>query len=955
MIKIKKVIKINFAYVKLIVVFSAKFSSFRKMSKYLFISQLERVLLDFTFICTYFKTQKYILKCISNTFIVLIVIIFAFINLPGSLTLKSHILNILTLCSIVVLLLAGACASHKKNFFSKTYHNTTARYNAYYIANENIREVEQAIATNHKNNYNKILGIFHDIDSSTINGVRAQLDDAIVKASLSIQRHENSNWVYPSYYLVGKARYYGGDFVNAIETFKYINKHSEEKDVRHKSLLALMRSFIDYNEHNNAIAVADYLRKENLSKENMHDFLLVKAYLFQIREDYDNMVRNLSQAVEIDSKGNDKAKLYFILGQVYQQLGFEGEAYNNYRKCLKSNPEYELSFYAKLNLAQVTKLDQNVDLKKIRGYFKKLLKDEKNRDFVDRIYYEMAAFEIKHNDPDLAVEYLKYSVASSKNNPRQKGYTYLKLGELNYELYKDYQLAQAYYDSTVNVLPQDEERFEDIKERSEILSDFVRQLETIQIQDSLLALSEMNTAELQTFLEDVVAKQELVEKQKERDARKLARQTTSAGDGSIAGRAGANPFGIDDSSPAGSAWYFYNLAAVSTGRAQFLSNWGNRPLVDNWRISQKQSSISIINPENEIMDEDTIAIAKAEIEEIPKTEDRTAALMETIPFSEEAKGESLKKIKDAYFKLGGIYNFQLDETENAIKIYEKLLTRFPGSEYEPETLYLLFLICRPTDEPKSDEYKQKLTNIYPTSIYAKLAINPNFREESNETAQRLQRLYKIAYDYYLQEDMNQAKLLVSRGLQQYPDNEFSDQLRILGILIDGKIEGQYRYQYELQQFIENNPESKFLDYANSLLKASKDFKTKELKRNGAQYKASFDQPHFFIFLYPNLGGFSEIIPSLIEKYLEENYADQNLKTGNLTLNDGESIVLINKFQTKEEAINFYELFNKSDIMLPEGDKIKFENFVVTEDNFQLYYQVGNTEDYLNFFIENYKQ
>lgn len=815
-------------------------------------------------------------------------------------------------------------------------------------------EIEQAIATNHKNNYNKILGVFYDIDSTTIDGVRAQLDDAIVKASLSIQRHENSDWVYPSYYIVGQARYYGGDFVNAIETFKYINKHSEEKDIRHRSLVALMRSFIDYNEHNNAIAVADYLRKENLSKENMRDFLLIKTYLFQIRGDYDNMVRNLSQAVEIETKKKNKARYYFILGQVYQHLGFEGEAYNSYRKCLKSNPEYELSFYAKLNLAQVTKLDQKVDLKKIRGYFKKLLKDDKNRDFIDRIYYEMANFEINHNDPDLAIEYLKSSIASSVNNPRQKGYAYLKLGELYYDLYKDYELAQAYYDSTVTVLPQDEERFEEIKERSEILTSFVTQLHTIEYQDSLLTLSEMNKSELQQLLDGVVAEEERLEKQRKQEARKLARQTTSAATGALAGRAFANPFGIDEDSPTvGDTWYFYNLASVSTGRSQFLSNWGNRQLQDNWRISQKLT-VSTFTQQDEVSLQDTAVVDDFEIKKMPgEAEDRTAALMETIPFSEEAKAESLKEIEDAYFTLGGIYNFQLNEDENAIRIYEKLLSRFPGSEYEPETFYLLYLICKPSDELKSENYKQKLTETFPKSIYAKLAINPNFREESNETAQRLQRLYQIAYDYYLQEDLNQAKLLVSRGLQQYPDNEFSDQLRILGILIDGKIEGQYRYQYELQQFIENNPDSKFFDYANKLLKASKEFKTKELLRKGAQYITYFDQPHFFVFVYPNLQSFSEIIPGLIENFINEKYPNEKLKTGNLNLNEGFSIVLINKFLTMEQAMNFYKDFNKSDIKLPRDDKIAFKNFVITEDNFQILYQTRKTEDYLNFFKEKY--
>ena len=238
-------------------------------------------------------------------------------------------------------------------------------------------------------------------------------------------------------------------------------------------------------------------------------------------------------------------------------------------------------------------------------------------------------------------------------------------------------------------------------------------------------------------------------------------------------------------------------------------------------------------------------------------------------------------------------------------------------------------------------------------IKAKLAINPNYREESNETAQRLQRLYKIAYDYYVQEDFNQARLLVSPGLQQYPDNEFSDQLRILGILIDGKIEGQYKYQYELQQFIENYPESKYLDYANNLLTASREFSNKELQRKGAKYITYFDQPHFFIFVYPNLGNYSELIPGLIENFINEKYSNLNLKTGNLALNEGFSLVLVNKLESKDLAMKFYDEFNKSELMLPKTDNVEFENFVITEDNFQIFYQTKKTENYLEFFKEKY--
>ncbi len=845
-----------------------------------------------------------------------------------------------------------ACASHKKNFFSKTYHNTTAHYNAYFIAKEDIRQVEEAIETSHKNNYDKILGVYYDIDSVTIDGVRDKLDDAIVKASLPIQRHENSKWVYPSYLLIGTARYYGGDFVNAIETFRYIYRNAEEDDVRQKALVGLMRTFIDYGEHANAVSVADYLRKENLTRENTLGFLLNKAYLYQIREDYENVVRNLSQAVEIEKDKKQKARYYFILGQLYQHLGFESQAYEFYRQCLKSNPHYELSFYAKLNLAQVTQLDQKGDLKKIRNYFTKLLKDDKNREFVDRIYYEMANFELKHNNQEQAIEYYKSSIRESENNPRQKGLSYLRLGELYYDNYKNYRLAQAYYDSTVAVLPQEEENYEAIKERSEILNDFVTQLETIQVQDSLLALAEMDRSDLQTMLEEHVANLERQEKEQEREARRLARQSASTSNSDFNRQGMANPFGINQNTPTeGETWYFYNMAAVSTGRSKFKTRWGNRPLEDHWRRSNKQLMTEF--QATELADADTAVQVIEEESEIPQTDDRIEEYMNTIPFAEEAKVESLKKIEDAYFQLGRIYNFQLEERQNAINTFEKLLERFPGSEYEPEALYLLYLIYKPDNEATSEGYKQRLISNYPESIYAKLAENPNYKEESNETAMRLQRLYKIAYDYYEQEDFNQAKLLVSRALEQYPDNAFSDQLRILNILIDGKTEGQYRYQYELQQFIENNPESELLDYAKNLLDASKEFKTKELRRKGAQYITYFDQPHFFIFVYPNIGANNEIIPALIENFTKENYPDQDLKIGNLSLNEGFSVVLINKFETKDLAMEFYNDFIKRDLKFPMSENVSFESFVITEDNFQIFYQTRKTDNYIKFFEEHY--
>src|SRR5690606_34405516 len=261
-----------------------------------------------------------------------------------------------------------------------------------------------------------ILRVFPKVDTVTASGLQEPLEDCIKKASIAIQNHKNSKWVDDSYVLVGKARYYSADFVNAIETFKFVNINSEnDDDTRHEALVFLMRTFIDYNEQNNAIAVSDYLRKEKLNKENLKSLYLTRAYLYQQREDFNNMVKNLALAAPLLEKKDHPARYHFIIGQVFQQLGFESLAYENYDKTLKNNPAYELSFYARLNMAQVFELADEKDVEKNRKYFRNLLKDAKNKEFQDKIYYEMAEFEKEQGNQEIAIEYYKESAKDRKS------------------------------------------------------------------------------------------------------------------------------------------------------------------------------------------------------------------------------------------------------------------------------------------------------------------------------------------------------------------------------------------------------------------------------------------------------------------------------------------------------------------------------------------------------------
>ena len=406
----------------------------------------------------------------------------------------------------------GACSSEVNTWTSKAYHNTTAHFNGYYYAREEIRKVEKTLWSSLSDDYGKILRLYPSVDSAVAKGYDKEIQEAIKMASLAIQRHPNSKWVDDAYIVVGKARMYSLDWGNAIQTLKYVNTKSKDPNARHQAIIQLIRTFTEHHEYNNGQAAIDFVQKEDLNKFNRKNLLLEKAYYYQEQADYDNLVRNLTEVTPLLKRKDRPGRIYFILGQVYQKLGFESEAYNYYRKCLATNPEYEVDFYARLYLAQVTEISRSKSVNAALKSFRKLLKDSKNKEFKDKIYYEMGLFELKQKNLNAAITNFNNSVREGSNK-RIDGEAYLRLGEIYYDTLHKYEISQAYYDSAITALPTDYEGYKEIKTRQEILNDFVKNLNTIKWQDSLLMMADLDSVALRARIDSSFKAQQCIGRQ----------------------------------------------------------------------------------------------------------------------------------------------------------------------------------------------------------------------------------------------------------------------------------------------------------------------------------------------------------------------------------------------------------------------------------------------------------
>lgn len=833
------------------------------------------------------------------------------------------------------------CSSESSTFTSKAFHNTTAHYNGYYYALEEITKIEGTIRKNHKDDYNRVLRLFPPLDSTLAKSYDKDVQEAIKMASIAIQRHPKSRWVDDSYILVGKGRLYSFDWGNAIQTFKYVNTKGTDINARHQALLWLARTFTEHGEYNNAEATFDFLQKEKLSKTNLKNLYLEKAHHYQVREDDDKFVKNLTEAAPLLKKKDRPGRIYFILGQVYQKLGFEAEAYNYFRKCIETHPEYEVDFYARLYMAQVAEISKSRNISNARKSFKKLLKDSKNKEFKDKIYYEMGVFERKQDNISEAIENYKLALREG-NNKQIDGEAYLRLGEIYYDTLKNYETAKLYYDSTVNTLDKNYEDYPVIKSRQEILAEFVKHLKTIEWQDSLLVLAKLDSAALMTHI------QTALESKKEPEVKTGKKKKRNRIDISQVSSSFTTATSLE-----GTDWYFGNASAQALGQQEFKRIWGSIPLEDNWRRSSR--AVPVAQRPNTIVvetQEQPTQEATTETVSIDPALSEYNRISKELPKTNEQVKEALEKIEDAYFHLGDIYYFKLLEKHNAVTTYEKLLSRFPDTHYRPEVLYKLYLMHKDVQPEKAERYAQELKENFPESMFAKILVNPDYLLESSQVVEKQKVLYKEAYQKFQAQQHNESLTLLNKALAE-EKTYFTPNLELLKILVIGNSESIAQYQFNLDEFIKNNPDTEVTDYAKKLLTASRDFELRREKEKGIQYNRSFDEPHYFVLVYKTEAKIEDIASKTLDSFNQTNFKELGLKVSNLILNESLSITFVSDLSRMNAALEYYRIFNEKQPALNALKNHKFNTFVITKNNFDIFYRTKGLDEYLQFFEKNY--
>jgi tetratricopeptide (TPR) repeat protein len=751
------------------------------------------------------------------------------------------------------------------------YHDITSHYNAYFNSSEKLKGVLQTAEQTHKDKFDSVIAVYAHNDPQEFTSYGSDLDDVVKRSTQAIQYHNISNWSDDHLLLIGKVNYLKGDYDKASTSFKYITteykegvdyvkeRKREHKKVgkyirkkkkkkkpqvkvvvkedgtkslekidnrpsisvwvhtpaRSEALVWLIKTYTRQKKYDEAASVVTYVKNDDLFFKNFDPQVsLAEADLEVTRKNYNAAIEpleNYLKAKKIRKKKKLKVRPLFVLAQCYEQIGNYKKAIDNYKEVLKSHPNYDMEFYAKLKMA---KLGRGGDNNSVRNLLAKMAKDGKYKDYWDQVYYELALISLQENNRDQARAYLHKSIDNSIANDDQKAVSYLKLAEMDYQD-EAYVSSKFFYDSTLTFMAKNDNRYPPIDERDKMLDNLVQQLNIIATEDSLQKLASLSKEELEATVKNMITQKEQAEidKKAQEDALKQQQQLNTFQN---------NPNNTNNTtqqnqqSGAASNWYFYNSSARASGYNTFLQKWGRRKLEENWRRKDKSgSSFDEETTPPDSIPSDTAA-SQASANTTPSTPEEQ--LLAGVPTTPEKLSKSNDRLVDAYYTAATIYKDGLDNYDKAELMFETLNSRVPNHKLLLESYYNLYLIAKhKNDAAKTEKYKNLILAKFPESVIAKILKDPNYINQTLKKEQVVNDYYYDTYSDYENGRLDSAWYKAKMSDVTFKPNPLSAKFELLLALILAKQNRLADYVQALQKLSAKSTDAEVKKTATDLL------------------------------------------------------------------------------------------------------------------------------------------
>ena len=761
------------------------------------------------------------------------------------------------LCAMGLIALLTACSTKKNTANTRWWHSFNARYNTYFNGSQAFidgnLEKEQA----HKDNFTEMLPLYMVGNKNSRETGKGQYDRAIEKSEKAIRLHsikakpewnsskqktakdrewlgrrEYNPFLWRAWLLLGKAQFQKGAFDEAAATFSYMTRLYQTQPMQN----GLARAWLakSYTELGWMYDAEDVIR--NMSRDSM-DFRAVKDWDytyadFYIRQgDYQKAVPYLQKVIKHERRSMQRAREWYLMGQIQTLLGHRDEAYRAYRKVVGCHPPYELAFNARIAQTEVMAEGNG---RQMISRLKRMAIDDNNAEYLDQVYYAMGNIYLMQKDTLQAIAAYEKGNVKSVRNGIEKGVLLLKLGNLYWER-EQFNDAQRCYGEAIGLLDRERPDYEELSHRSQILDELVPYTDAIHLQDSLLELSTMPETERLKAIDRVIEALKKKEKE-EREAQMIQEaeemEREQQGQGQDVQRGDRNQPSVTPAAQqqGNGQWYFYNPMAVSQGKQTFQRQWGRRENKDNWqRINQTVVNMAPQEEPDSLAElgesarpaEQAPKDSLGEKKELSPAEDphQREYYLAQIPFSDEQKAACHDIIKDGLFHAGVIFKDKLDN----LRLSEKHLTRLTGnySDYEhlDEAWYHLFLLYSLQGrQQEADNCLSHLKAEHPESEWTILLSDPYFKENARFGEHIEDSLYAATYDAFKSDRHEVVRANAKLSAERFPLGENRAKFMFIdGLSLLNEGDGDACVE-RLKEVVEGYPDSEVAGLAGMIVK-----------------------------------------------------------------------------------------------------------------------------------------
>jgi tetratricopeptide (TPR) repeat protein len=563
------------------------------------------------------------------------------------------------------------------------------------------------------------------------------------------------------------------------------------------------------------------------------DYTYADYYIHSQR--YEEAIPYLRKVIRHESRKKQKAREWFLMGQLQTLLGHRQQAYEAYKHVIRLNPPYELEFNARIAQTEVLPtMDHQRKIKKLR----RMAASDNNKDYLDQVYYAIGNVYLTQKDTLNAIEAYETGCKKATRSGVEKGVLLLTLGNVYWEKEK-YADAQRCYGQAIGLLDKDRKDYEQLSERSKILDELAPHTSAVELQDSLQRLAKMPEDERNKIIDHII--EELIKKEKEEqrnleeaEAERISQQQAAQG-----GNQAAIPSPTLPSTTGSSTWYFYSPQAVNQGKQLFQRLWGKRENEDNWQrinktvvenTEKQDSPSSSDNPDNPDNLENPDSLNNLENPDNQEKKEQTDSAatndphqreyyLAQIPFTEEQLAASDNLIKDGLFHAGIIFKDKLDNLKLSRKYLERLTTQYADYEHNDEALYHLFLLfSRQGNKQMADLCVEKLKQDFPESEWTILLSDPYFAENQRFGVHLEDSLYAATYNAFKENKYQEVKTNTQLSESRFPLGQHRPKfLFIEGLSLLN--EGDFAQCTErMKQVVEKYPQSEVSELAGMIIR-----------------------------------------------------------------------------------------------------------------------------------------